>query len=691
MNRIERALGAALLALGLAGSAAAQDFAKYRNFAEMSSWVKGFVGANKALARLESIGQTVEGRDLWAIEIGNPAGVPTGERPALLIAANLEGDHLFGSELALFTADYLVKNAAKPEVRALLDAGVVYILPRLNPDAAEFMWAPAQWARRTNASSRDDDNDARTDEDGPDDLNEDGVITVMRVPDPNGAYIIDPDEKRAMRRADPKKGERGAFSIYWEGLDNDGDGFVNEDPPGGVNINRNFMHEYPYYKPESGRYMVSEAETRAVLAWIVKHRNIAAILTFGESDNLIAAPNASGQLAAARTIDLTAFADASIAGAGKTGMVAGGLAALFGRGGRGGGGEMMISEEMIQMLMASGGGFEVLMGGRGGGPGGQRGGQPTAAQPTGRAAMPARAAATAFNAADLDYFRAISQKYAQMTGIRTAPPLVKPEGAFFQYGYFQFGVPSFSTPGWGLPDAPRSGGQPSMAGGPGGQPAGGAAGGGEHALDASQVQQMMVQMGQRGGPGQRGGTGIAEPPGGVDKQVLQWLDKEKIDGFVAWTKTQHPDFGEVEIGGFKPYVLTNPPAARIAELGKGHAEFAIYLTTLFPRIKVAKLEAVNHGGGLFRIKAEVSNEGFLPTALAHAVVARAVKPTMVQLQVAPETILSGQSKTTFIQALNGSGDRQKFEWLIKAKAGETIALKVVSQKGGADSASVVLK
>ena len=73
------------------------------------------------------------------------------------------------------------------------------------------------------------------------------------------------------------------------------------------------------------------------------------------------------------------------------------------------------------------------------------------------------------------------------------------------------------------------------------------------------------------------------------------------------------------------------------------------------------------------------------------VTARAVKPTMVQLQVAPESIISGNPKTNFIQALTGSGGRMKFEWLIKAKAGDNVELKVVSQKAGTDKRSVVLK
>ncbi len=51
------------------------------------------------------------------------------------------------------------------------------------------------------------------------------------------------------------------------------------------------MHEYPYFKPDAGVHMVSEPETRAIMEWIIAHRNVAAILTFGESDNLIVPPH----------------------------------------------------------------------------------------------------------------------------------------------------------------------------------------------------------------------------------------------------------------------------------------------------------------------------------------------------------------------------------------------------------------
>jgi hypothetical protein len=68
-----------------------------------------------------------------------------------------------------------------------------------------------------------------------------------------------------------------------------------------------------------------------------------------------------------------------------------------------------------------------------------------------------------------------------------------------------------------------------------------------------------------------------------------------------------------------------------------------------------------------------------------------VKPTLVQLGVNPDDIVAGNEKTSFFQALAGSGGRESFEWLIKGTPGASITLKVVSEKGGADQATLKLQ
>ncbi len=169
------------------------------------------------------------------------------------------------------------------------------------------------------------------------------------------------------------------------------------------------------------------------------------------------------------------------------------------------------------------------------------------------------------------------------------------------------------------------------------------------------------------------------------------MDAEKIDGFVKWTPFKHPKFGDVEIGGFKPYVATNPPAAKIPELGAAHAKFALYLSSLFAKVAIAKTEVTALGGGLFRIKADIANTGYLPTALAQGVQARAVKPLVVQLGVAPESIVTGDQKTTQVPSLAGAGTRQSFEWVVKGTPGSTVVLKATSQKSGTDTATLTLR
>ncbi|MFC2089332.1 M14 family metallopeptidase [Bacteroidota bacterium] len=616
----------------------AQDNPSYHNYDEMTKELKRLVNANSSIAKIESIGKTIEGRDLWVVTIANPDGAPVIERPGMLIAANFEGDHLIGSEIALSVIDQLLNTYKSDDaVKGSIDDHVYYIIPRMNPDAAERMFESIKTGIKTNINKYDGDNDGRIDEDGPDDLNKDGYITMMRVKDENGKYMIVKDEPRLMKKADPAKGESGIYSIYWEGTDNDKDGFINEDPMGGTDINRNFMHEYPYFNEDAGWHMVSENESRALMEWVIEHRNIAIMLNFGESDNLIVPPGSKGTLSSDQGIDLVNMANESYAGAAKVGMVSTTSAGRYGNW------------------------YRSFSGGQ----------DQQNAQASGRQ-RPDRKAETTFSTDDLEYFKNVSDMYKEITGIKTQPPLRDPKGAFFQYGYFQFGALSLSTSGWGIDMEGEDEGDRRK---PGGEDAG----------------EAPKERGERGPmPQGRTANGPSKATG-IDNKFLNWLDKNNIDGFIEWQAYTHPEFGEVEIGGFTPYEINNPPADKIQELAEAHGKYAVWLSGLYANVSIAKTEVINHGGGIFRIKAEVENDGFLPTALSQGVTSRAVSPTMVQLEVKPELIISGNAKTNFFQALSGSGERQKYEWLVQGKSGDQIELKVVSDKAGTDKTTITLK
>jgi hypothetical protein len=649
--------------LAMPGPATGQE-ASYLNHDGLTRALRSLASSSDAV-RMESLGTTLEGREVWFLEVGNSGGTPLTDRPAVLVVANLEADHLVGSHLALEMVLYLAENSQEEAIRELLDSQVVYVFPRLNPDGAEAMFARVKWDRKTNAFPFDDDNDGRTDEDGPEDLNGDGYITVMRVADPAGAFMVDPDEPRLMKRADPTKGETGGYTLYWEGNDTDNDGFFNEDGPGGVDLNRNFQHAYPYWQAGSGLHMVSEIESRALMDFVLAHGNIGAILSFGHSDNLVTPPDSRGGLASPSILELPTYADASNAEVFDMGVFGGGGG--FGRGGFFGG-----------------------FGGFGGGGGYLRGAQPCRDNDPSSGSRPA----TIFNGSDVVYFSAVSDAYKEITGIENVPTHRQPEGAFFQYGYFHFGVPSFSTPGWSLPEAeaggdpaqPAEGEQSDQAGTP---PTAGRGAAGGRTPPGGMARRMppgggMAGMQQARGGGSAGGSG-------ADAKVLKGLEAGGIQAFADWSAFTHSTLGDVEIGGFIPYAATNPPAEQLAELGEKHGEFLVKLAGMLPRVAITQTEVEAHGGGVFSVTVEVENSGFFPTTLRHGQVSRSVQATTVQIQVPPEDILTGAAKTSRIPSLDGSGNRESFTWVIRGREGSQVEIKLRAQKGGTDSATVTLR
>jgi len=258
------------------------------------------------------------------------------------------------------------------------------------------------------------------------------------------------------------------------------------------------------------------------------------------------------------------------------------------------------------------------------------------------------------NRADIEYFKAVSEAYKSITGIKAVPPLRRPRGAFFQYGYFQYGVPSFSTPGWSLPAV---------------------------AADAKLADAKLADAKPVG----------AKPAATGDAAVLRSLEGAGVNAFVPWTAYKHAQLGDVEIGGFRPYVTSNAPAKDLAELGRKHGEFVVKLASMLPRVRIANTEVKAHGGGLFTVTVDVENTGFFPSSLQHGVVSRSVTPILVQIQVPAESIVTGAPKAMRITSLSGSNSRQRISWVIRGRSGAAVEINVLAQKGGTDSATVTLK
>ncbi|RMF86695.1 MAG: hypothetical protein D6741_21570, partial [Planctomycetota bacterium] len=240
--------------------------------------------ADSRWASVQVLATTDGNRKVWLVTLGGPSA---DEKPALLVVGGVDPAQIAAPEVALRMAESLVAAAeTDKKIRSLLQRYTVYIVPRLCPDATEACFAPPYFERTRNARPIDDDGDGRLDEDGPNDLDGNGVITQMRILDAKGEYVLHPDDKRILVKADPAKGESGRWRLLTEGRDDDGDEQIDEDPPGGTNPNMNFTFAYPHYASGAGPNAVSERETRALVDFAFDHPNIAAVVALSLTENL---------------------------------------------------------------------------------------------------------------------------------------------------------------------------------------------------------------------------------------------------------------------------------------------------------------------------------------------------------------------------------------------------------------------
>jgi hypothetical protein len=537
---------------------------QYTDFKTMSQKINKLSADYSSVCSVKSLCKTAGGKDIWVISIG------TGDinnKPGIAVFGGVEGNYLIGKELAMGFAANLLKESGNADVKNLLNSLTFYVFPDVSPDATEQYFAKVRYERTVNARPTDDDRDFVTDEDPYEDLNKDGVISLIRITDPVGTFIESEDDKRIMVPADLSKGQAGIYVIYSEGTDNDKDGSFNEDGEGGVSFNKNFSYNYEEFGQNAGLHAMSEIETKAVADFLFDHFNIYAIFAFGPQDNL-------GQTA--RAADRMGSAGSTVSGPGQaTGQGQGQGQMLF--------------------QMASGGG-----GGR-------------AASGTGDRRI------TSVMRTDESVIRLVADKFQAITGLRNAPALKSSPGNFMEWSYYHYGRYSFSTPGWWFP---------------------------------------------------------AERGKNAEASFLKYAEDNKInDVFVPWTEIKHPDFPDkkVEVGGLKPFVMINPPAAILDSLELKNYKFIKTIAAMHPELEYLDPVIENLGDNIFRISIKVHNKGVFATC---AEVGDNNQWTRImRIVLEPSTgqgFLSGQ-KVQRIRRLEGD-QTAEYKWLISGKG----SLKITS-------------
>jgi len=602
---------------------------------------------------LHQIALSPGGQEVTLVEITTA----TGPVPAIFTVANLEGSSPLATEGALFLAQMLLDSAHYTRQLKW------FILPQPNPDAAESFFAPLRWERSVNRKPVNDDADDQTDEDGPDDLNGDGWITLMRVADPEGTYITSPKDPRLLVPANPAKGERGRYKLYTEGTDNDGDGRYNEDAPGGINPAINFPHLFKMGDKQAGLWPGESPEVYGMMEFIFSHPEIAMAFTLGSADFCMTPPpggrrggasyeniRVPARLASRYGVDPEkSYSMGEIVETLKSAMPAG---------------AREITPDMVAGMLGLGAVVNPLD-------------------------------------EDLRFYTALSEKYKAFlksrgaTGERMAAPADK-EGSFELWAYYHLGIPSFAMNLFTPPVLPPEG---NAAGANQAAPSGS---GKESPGDRASTPVANAGVSSRGDqaasgppPGLRTGTPVAgtetaaagkeekTPPAGrkttdpqeTQLQLLRWIDATpEVKGFVPWTPVTHPQLGQAEVGGFAPYVTTTPPATMKDSLCRLQIPWLLQLSQQLPRLAIHSEKVTPLGDHLFRLEIFVENRGNLPWPIAMGTRNRQPAPVILLLEGEKFQILEGYKRAPLEQI--GSNQVKKLSWVIKTEGKTTLKARI---------------
>ena len=271
-------------------------FDTFYRYEDLTRLLHDYVAEYPQLVHLESIGRSYEGRDIWLVTVTNAQTGEAKHKPALWVDGNMHASEVSPSSACLYLLQRLVTAyGSEPDITRCLDTRAFYLCPRVNPDGAE--WALADRPKIIRSSTRpypyDEEPIGGLVEE---DIDGDGRMLNMRVPDPNGPWKTCPEEPRLLVRREPTETGGQYYRLLPEGRIEDYDGALIQlqlDKEG-LDLNRNFSVNWrqEYEQEGAGPFPTSESEVRALAQFVVDHPNITGGITFHTFSGLLLRPYA---------------------------------------------------------------------------------------------------------------------------------------------------------------------------------------------------------------------------------------------------------------------------------------------------------------------------------------------------------------------------------------------------------------
>jgi len=553
-------------------------FDTYYRYDDLTRILKGFAEEHPHLVRLESIGQSYEGREVWLATVTCFETGQDVDKPTMWVDGNIHASEVSPSTACLYLIHRLVTGYGQDaDVTRCLDTRAFYVCPRVNPDGAE--WALADEPKIIRSSTRPYPYDEkpiggliRQDMDG------DGRMLSMRVPDPNGAWKVCPEEPRLMVRRDPAETGSTYYRLLPEGRIEDYDGVTIQIQPRKerLDLNRNFPFTWrqEYEQKGAGPYPTSEPEVRNLAHFIADHPNICGGVAFHTYSGALLRPYDDRPDEKFPAEDLWTYQKIGEKGTALTGYPA--VSVYHG-----------FRYHPNQVIT---GGFDTWM-------------------------------------------------YDHMGLFAWTVEIWCPQR--------QAGVEDFKFIEWDR----------------------------EHPIED-------------------------------DLKMLKWSDDVlEGKGYIDWYPYNHPQLGKVELGGWDAlYAFRNPPPQFLEKEITPFADWLVWQSLISPRLELYEATAKPLGEGAYRVRLVVHNTGWLPSYVTKvAIEKKLVRGVICEIEL-PEgaTLEAGKPREELVQLEgrayktatpnddDGTDDRAKVEWVVRAPSGSTVQVTARHARAGQVVAHLVL-